>query len=960
MLLSLIIINLKPKSLKAFYKINLLIIVLLSSLSTYAQHQSIMTVEVNTEKNLLNIQQELIYYNESNDTLSYIVLNDWNNAYSSKNTVLAKRFSDEFIRSFHLASDEERGSTNGITIIDENKFFLDWYRTDEQPDLIKVDLHTKLPPHQKIKLNLTYKTKIPSDKFTRYGYNQQGEMNLKNWFLSPARYENHDFIRYSNANTDDIENGVSDYNITIKIPVGNNLFTDLNATKPVTTNGLNTYVLSGKNRNDFSMQLTKKNDFQIYRNDAGEVVTDLRDADLNEIQKALLIDKIINFTKDNLGVYPNEKILVSQTDYDRNPFYGLNQLPSFMSPFSNDFLFEIKFLKTYLNAFLKNSLKLDSRKDNWIYDGIQVYIMMKYIDENYPGIKMMGKVSKMRLLKSYNLTQLDFNEQYSYFYMLMARKNLDQPVDTPKDELIKFNEQIAGKYRAGLSFRYLSDYIGQQPMNSSIMEFYKSNLNNRQTNRDMFESVIKSHTEKNIDWFFNTIIDSRKIVDYKFTAVSKTKDSVTFTVRNKTQTVVPIPVYGVNGKQIVFKQWLENIKTDSTFTLPRKDANKIVLNYQNEVPEYNLRNNWKSLKSFRINNRPIKFVLMKDLEDPYYNQILYVPTVTYNLYDGLSPGFRFHNKTILDKPFIFDINPIYSPNTQSLIGNFSLAVNQNNREKDVYNIRYQLSGSYFHYAPDAAYTKINPGIYFRIREDDFRNNHKQLISVRNVIVNQQTYALSTAEELKDIHNYSVFNAKYSNTYTEAVKSLNFTSDIQFSKSFGKTSVEFEYRKLFDDNRQINIRMFAGAFLYNNTNSDYFNFGLDRPTDYLFDSNYYGRSEKTGLFSQQLIIADGGFKSKLDTTFSNQWMATTNVSFNIWNWVEVYGDLGLVKNKYTNPEFVYDNGIRLNLVTDYFELYFPVYSNNGWEVAQPNYNEKIRFIVTLDPKVLFNLFTRKWL
>jgi hypothetical protein len=41
---------------------------------------------------------------------------------------------------------------------------------------------------------------------------------------------------------------------------------------------------------------------------------------------------------------------------------------------------------------------------------------------------------------------------------------------------------------------------------------------------------------------------------------------------------------------------------------------------------------------------------MKDIEDPYYNQILYVPTLTYNLYDGLIPGMRLHNKTLLDKP----------------------------------------------------------------------------------------------------------------------------------------------------------------------------------------------------------------------------------------------------------------------------------------------------------------------
>ena len=31
---------------------------------------------------------------------------------------------------------------------------------------------------------------------------------------------------------------------------------------------------------------------------------------------------------------------------------------------------------------------------------------------------------------------------------------------------------------------------------------------------------------------------------------------------------------------------------------------------------------------------------------------------------------------------------------------------------------------------------------------------------------------------------------------------------------------------------------------------------------MFDYNYYGRSEDTGLFSQQLVIAEGGFKSQL--------------------------------------------------------------------------------------------------
>ena len=89
------------------------------------------------------------------------------------------------------------------------------------------------------------------------------------------------------------------------------------------------------------------------------------------------------------------------------------------------------------------------------------------------------------------------------------------------------------------------------------------------------------------------------------------------------------------------------------------------------------------------------------------------------------------------------------------------------------------------------------------------------------------------------------------------------------------------------------------------------------------------------------------------------MTTVNTSINLWKWIEVYGDAGIIKNKGQKERFVYDSGVRLNLVTDYFELYFPVYSTNGWEISQPNYGDKIRFIITVSPKTLLGLFTRKW-
>jgi hypothetical protein len=254
------------------------------------------------------------------------------------------------------------------------------------------------------------------------------------------------------------------------------------------------------------------------------------------------------------------------------------------------------------------------------------------------------------------------------------------------------------------------------------------------------------------------------------------------------------------------------------------------------------------------------------------------------------------------------------------------------------------------------YQKFNPYVIFNFRDKkNLRDNANKYIIARNVTVQREKSLITT----DNTPNYNIFNLKagLSDANLLNLKSLN--TDIQFAKDFGKISISYEYRKTFDNNRQLNLRTFAGGFIYNNTNSDFFSYSLDRPQDYLFDYNYYGRSESTGIYSQQIIIAEGGFKSKLNTPLANQWMTTANVSTTIWKYIFAYGDIGVVSNK-NNVNVVYDSGIHVNLVPDYFELYFPVYSTLGWEISQPRYADKIRFKITLSPKILIKLFTRKWL
>ena len=171
---------------------------------------------------------------------------------------------------------------------------------------------------------------------------------------------------------------------------------------------------------------------------------------------------------------------------------------------------------------------------------------------------------------------------------------------------------------------------------------------------------------------------------------------------------------------------------------------------------------------------------------------------------------------------------------------------------------------------------------------------------------------------------------------------------------------FDYRKLLTNGSQFTARIFAGKFLsHNQRETNFFDFNLNRPQDYLFRYNYFGRSENDGFFSQQIVMAEGGFKSMLIPTTANDYLLTTNLTMGIWKWIEAYIDLGILKNRRSNPHFLYGSGIRFNILPDYLEIFFPLHTNKGWEFNQIPYETKIRFILLLSPKQLSKLFSRRW-
>lgn len=931
---------------------------MLSFIGAFGQNKIDIKAKLNVEQNQVSITQTIEYINTSNQVLKEIYLTDWNHSFSSKKTALADRFEQEFNDSFRFAKDEDRGFTTITSIKNETKSDLSFNRLKSASDIIKVTLPKVILPKEKYILKLVYTLQIASDKFTGYGVSPEKDYNLKYWYITPAVY-NGEWQYYSNKNLDDLFHPKSDITLDLEFPKDYNVISELNVVTTAKNNVTQIMRLEGKNRIDSKLFLIKTEEYNTIETDNYSIVSNINEKKLEVIDRAIIIDKITQFTTTHLGEYPHKKIVVSNIEARKSPLYGLNQLPSFIRPFPKNFQLELKLLKTTLNNYLDNILLINPRKEQWLKDGIQMYFLMKYVELNYPDMKLAGSLANIWGLKAFHLADLTFNEQYTLLFMNIARINRDQPLTLAKDSLIKFNVNIASKYKAGIGLRYLNDFVGDDVVNTSIKS-YLDTYKLKETSPLDFEAVLKSKTDKDVNWFFEDYIGTRKKIDFKIRKLRKTKDSITFIVKNRRNSNVPISLFTFKDDSIVSKQWL-NVKDEKTITIARDSIDKLALNYDKVIPEYNLRNNQKSLKRFLFFNKPLQFRFLKDAEDPEYNQVFLTPLIEFrNIYDGLTFGSKFGNKTLLRKALNYRITPQYGTNSEAIIGSGSVSYTQNFENSNLFSSAIGFSGSYRSFGPDLFIRRLTPFINFRFRDDsNLRSNKFQSLNIRYLDITRD-------EDNRDISgsttpDYRVFNARYTSINSELIDLHKWSADLQLSEDFGKIAFNYTYRKRFINNRQLSLRFFSGLFLYNNTEADgdFFSFALDRPTDYLFDFNYLGRSENDGILSQQIIIAEGGFKSRLSTPFANQFITTANASTTIWKDIQAYADVGFVKSRGDSAEFVYDSGIRLNLLTDYFELYFPVYSNNGFEISQDNYQERIRFVFTADIGAFVNLFTRKW-
>ena len=271
-----------------------------------------------------------------------------------------------------------------------------------------------------------------------------------------------------------------------------------------------------------------------------------------------------------------------------------------------------------------------------------------------------------------------------------------------------------------------------------------------------------------------------------------------------------------------------------------------------------------------------------------------------------------------------------------------------------YLTRINLFGSSYHYAPQLRYTVFTPSLIFYYRPKGIQNKQRSSLRFRHVSVR-----LDDLPEEDKRRSYGVSLASFESRKGTALDNISYKIEAQMASNFKKLSVESEYITYHAPNRRWTMRVFAGTFLSNNTNDDYYDFNVSRVNDYLFQYDLYGRSEAEGFFSQQYIKADGALRTTGKLSSANQWLITAQSTTTIWRWIEGYAEIGWIKSSYQKPETHWGTGITFNLVPDFFEVHFPIYNSDGAVFSNYAYPKHIRFQLSLRPASLAKLFSRSW-
>lgn len=984
---------------------------------TYFQQDVAYTIQVSLDdkKHILNGFETLIYKNNSPDALPFIYMHLWANAYKNNETALGKQQKEAGELFFYYAADSSRGYVDSLDFkVDGQSVKIEY--DAKNPDIAKLLLLTPLQPGAQISITTPFRVKIPSGQISRLGHIGQ-QYQITQWYPKPAVYDRNGWNQMPYLNQGEFYSEFGTYDVFITLPKNYVLGStgDL-LDNPEEVKFMNEQVEKTK-------EITAYDKKALSFPESSSELKTLHYHQEHVHDFAWFCDKRYHVLKGEVELPHTKKKVTTwvmytnqYAEYWKDAIPYVNDALFYYSKWNGDYTYDVctavdgalsagggmEYPNITVIGAAQSAQMLDlvithevghnwfygmlgsnERIHTWMDEGINSANEERYMATKYPQAKLAAGIP---LAHTLDMDEYKQKSQYYQFYCFSARQRLDQPDDIHAGDYTELNYGAIVYMKSAVIFNYLRAYLGDS-LYDKCFQTYFDRWHWKHPMPEDIKAVFTEVSGKNLDWLFEDLIKTDKKLDYKITSVNST-NGWSIGVKNTGEINGPFVISGLKNGKVITTKWYEGFEGKQQVGFTAGEFDEFRIDQGEWMPEINRKNNTIDSKGILKKTEPLKLQFIGSLDKPTRTQLFFTPTVGFNKYDKFMLGAAFYNHVLPGKHFEWTLMPMYSFGDKSLVGHADaffniwpkvgaqkISIGANANQYHYYSLQ-SADYDFIVANPDRrlGFTKVAPEIKIDFKKSRARSPIDQSVRLRAIWI-KSDYQHRFYNGITNETNYTV--RQQENTFYElsylfennrSIHPFDFTVKLQSTDNVVKAQLTGNYHINITRRKKIDIRLFAGTFIINEAQgagpyrfrmSGWGPLGLGNH-DYLFDNTFVGRSETEGLWAQQMVVEDGGFKIYSPVGQSDKWLTSMNVTIplpfkNRWlSMIRFYGDAGLFSTSgISGAEFVYDAGVQLSPTGDKgpINIYFPLlysadikdyYDANGLE-----YKNMIRFTFDLN-------------
>ena len=972
----------------------------------YFQQELAYEIEVSLDDkdHRLNALMQLEYTNNSPDALDFIYFHLWPNAYDHYGTALVDQSDESGNFKLHFSTEEERGSISGLrwTVDGEEASF---EFPDGVKDYGKLLLKEPLLPGKSCFIRTPFQVKIPSSDFSRMGH--VGESyQVTQWYPKPAVYDHKGWHPMPYLNQGEFFSEFGSFKVEITVP--DNYI--IGATGELQNEEEKAFLLT-KSRSEM---IRDNNSFPpssattktlTYTQDRVHDFAWFADKRFNVLHERIAIpnsqdsiDGWVLFTNAHkaawlksmeylrggiqhysrlVGAYPYSQCTVIDGTLSAG---GGMEYPmiTVINGTSNDMALEQVIVHEVGHNWFYGILASNERDHAWMDEGINTYYETRYFEEKYPegGEGLLGRLG------------LFGRGIHESGYLMNACRHSDQGLEVGSADFTETNYGVMVYSKGGYIMNHLSSVLGQEAFDSAMHDYYRNWSFKHPYPEDLVKSL-ETSSGQSLDWYSMYLANGNAKLDYRLHVenIDEKDGFECITLRERHD--YPVPARLTLFKEGALKESVVLTPGESV-EVNVEETDRVVLDADHSTLDVARKNNEARTNGLLKTWQRPQIKLLSAVQ-PAESPTLYLsPVLGYNGNDKWMPGLYLSNRELLAKDFEFSLLPLLGTGSEEFVGmgdvvktfypndgpsHFDVAVNYRRfssgiRGTDLAGNEVQGDQSvYSAFRPSLSYVYVPLGL--KKGEHRFIYSYHRIENNWNTIsANYTDLALSLSLDLVD--EYHVLS--YAHQRTEGLTEWAVNSEIEGHSTYGKVEVSLAASHAFNDREDRFSWRVYGAKMWVGDEPIPFGAALDlsgqdgsvnldgTSEDYRYEQLFLHRNGGGSLAANQMVRNRGGFVQTSAIGGSDDWVLSLNLEADlpVGLPISLYANGGLYpvievaqggSSESQFAEFIYETGVRLNLIPDVLDLSFPLLISeeikDAYDFNGISYNQTIRLQFRLE-------------